>query len=273
MRKITYHHGALEQALLDEAVAQVRRLGAEQVSLRGLAKQVGVSASAAYQHFPDKAALLAAVGQWCFAELERQMVAEVAAVTASGAAGAMARFAAVGRAYVQFAAQEPHLFRHMFSALMAVKDGGRLRASAFPDCLEPGAPAGGDGEPPPGPYGVLIGALVGLAQHDLLRPGLVTAGASRSGEPSVMLDLVAWSVVHGFSSLVVEGHVAVDVGASVLFTFGRMVLREDVLDDEQLRHALAPVAQLPVREVISGAHILTDLTLGLGTVVHDYLAK
>ncbi|MFO1313589.1 MAG: acetoacetate decarboxylase [Burkholderiales bacterium] len=38
-------------------------------------------------------------------------------------------------------------------------------------------------------------------------------------------------------------------------------------------HALAPVAQLPVREVVSGAHILTDLTLGLGTVVHDYLAR
>jgi acetoacetate decarboxylase len=38
-------------------------------------------------------------------------------------------------------------------------------------------------------------------------------------------------------------------------------------------HALAPVAQLPVREVISGMHILTDLTLGLGTVVHDYLAQ
>lgn len=38
-------------------------------------------------------------------------------------------------------------------------------------------------------------------------------------------------------------------------------------------HALAPVAQLPVREVISGVHILTDLTLGLGTVVHDYLAQ
>jgi len=37
-------------------------------------------------------------------------------------------------------------------------------------------------------------------------------------------------------------------------------------------HALAPVAELPVLEVVSGAHILTDLTLGLGTVVHDYLA-
>lgn len=37
-------------------------------------------------------------------------------------------------------------------------------------------------------------------------------------------------------------------------------------------HALAPVAQLPVLEVVSGVHILSDLTLGLGTVVHDYLA-
>jgi acetoacetate decarboxylase len=37
-------------------------------------------------------------------------------------------------------------------------------------------------------------------------------------------------------------------------------------------HALAPVAELPVLEVVSALHILTDLTLGLGKVVHDYLA-
>ena len=37
-------------------------------------------------------------------------------------------------------------------------------------------------------------------------------------------------------------------------------------------HALAPVAQLPVLEVLSGIHILTDMTLGMGAVVHDYLA-
>lgn len=36
-------------------------------------------------------------------------------------------------------------------------------------------------------------------------------------------------------------------------------------------HALAPVASLPVHEVISGVHVLTDLTLGLGRVVHDYV--
>lgn len=41
---------------------------------------------------------------------------------------------------------------------------------------------------------------------------------------------------------------------------------------ELAHHALAPVAGLPVLEVISGAHVLTDMTLGLGEVVHDYLA-
>ena len=41
---------------------------------------------------------------------------------------------------------------------------------------------------------------------------------------------------------------------------------------ELAHHALAPVAQLPVREVISGTHLLCDMTLGLGQVIHDYLA-
>jgi acetoacetate decarboxylase len=36
-------------------------------------------------------------------------------------------------------------------------------------------------------------------------------------------------------------------------------------------HALAPVAELPLLEVVSATHILCDLTLGLGKVVHDYL--
>jgi acetoacetate decarboxylase len=40
---------------------------------------------------------------------------------------------------------------------------------------------------------------------------------------------------------------------------------------ELSHHALAPVARLPVLEVISGTHLVTDMTLGLGTVIHDYL--
>lgn len=41
---------------------------------------------------------------------------------------------------------------------------------------------------------------------------------------------------------------------------------------ELFHHALAPVAELPVLEVISSAHVISDLTLELGTVVHDYLS-
>ena len=38
-------------------------------------------------------------------------------------------------------------------------------------------------------------------------------------------------------------------------------------------HALAPVAQLPILEVLSALHIVTDVTLPLGTVVYDYLER
>jgi acetoacetate decarboxylase len=38
-------------------------------------------------------------------------------------------------------------------------------------------------------------------------------------------------------------------------------------------HALAPVAELLVLEIVSAIHILADLTLGLGKVVHDYLQQ
>jgi len=36
-------------------------------------------------------------------------------------------------------------------------------------------------------------------------------------------------------------------------------------------HALAPVAKLPVRKILSGTHLVADLTLGFGEVVYDYL--
>jgi acetoacetate decarboxylase len=37
-------------------------------------------------------------------------------------------------------------------------------------------------------------------------------------------------------------------------------------------HALAPLGELPVLEIVSGVHMVADLTLPLGKVVHDYLA-
>lgn len=37
------------------------------------------------------------------------------------------------------------------------------------------------------------------------------------------------------------------------------------------KHALAPVAELPIKKIISGQHLIADLTLGYGEVIYDYL--
>ena len=56
----TYHHGDLRAALIDAGLNSLEGTDAEAISLRELARIVGVSATAVYRHFPDKRALLAA---------------------------------------------------------------------------------------------------------------------------------------------------------------------------------------------------------------------
>jgi AcrR family transcriptional regulator len=204
--KPRYHHGALEQALVDEALRQIRERGAEQVSLRGLAQAVGVSPSAAYQHFPDKAALMVAVCAAEGTELAARMQAAVDAVPDQGDQGVIGRFLAVGRAYLAFALEQPHLFRHMFGPAGA-------QGSPYPPEAVPGTgrPEQDDA------YGVLLARLGELAGRGLLRPGV-------ADDPA--LDVFAWSLVHGFSSLAVEGHLPVEAGEPLLVLFGRLVLTD-----------------------------------------------
>ena len=56
-----YHHGDLREALVQAALREVERGGPESISLKALAKQLGVSQPAPYRHFSDREALLAAV--------------------------------------------------------------------------------------------------------------------------------------------------------------------------------------------------------------------
>jgi AcrR family transcriptional regulator len=56
-----YHHGDLRSALIEEGLAQLDVKAPDAVSLREIARNVGVSATAVYRHFPDKAALLNAL--------------------------------------------------------------------------------------------------------------------------------------------------------------------------------------------------------------------
>jgi len=188
-----YHHGDLAAALAAEALAEVRVNGANDVSLRTIAHTVGVSPSAAYHHFPDKAALLsqvAAAGQELLDEALRQAVATV---PAQDPASAVARLAAVGRAYVGYASAEPHLFRLMFSPYCAKDERGREGSAAFQ---------------------ILTTTLDALDQLKLLRPGI------RPG-----LELLAWTAVHGASELLLQGQLTQEeVEALLLVTLNTFLV-------------------------------------------------
>lgn len=101
-----YHHGDLRAALLAAALTILAE--GEEPTLRAVTRRVGVSATAAYRHYPDKRALLAAATARGMADLRD------AILTADRQAPAGAGVAAQALAYVRFAVANPLLFRLMF---------------------------------------------------------------------------------------------------------------------------------------------------------------
>jgi AcrR family transcriptional regulator len=176
-----YHHGDLRHALLEAALDLVNSQGVEAFSLREAAREVGVSPAAAYRHFADKAALLQALALDGMGRLALAM--EKAIERAPGAPGTPARAAAelgaVGEAYVEFAVRHPAHFRVMFGAFCPHAE--------LDDVPSGAAPRGRD------PFQILIDALDALVASGAI-PGAARAGA----------EVVAWSAVHGFASLLVS---------------------------------------------------------------------
>ncbi len=104
-----YHHGNLRQALIDSALALIREKGVQGVTIREAARRAGVSSGAPYRHFPDKQALLEAVagqGLELLAEMRDRQIA-------GAGQDPVARFRAMGVAYVKFAVAHPSHFRVM----------------------------------------------------------------------------------------------------------------------------------------------------------------
>jgi AcrR family transcriptional regulator len=107
-----YHHGNLREALLREGERALEAGGAAGLSLREVARAIGVSHAAPRRHFPDKQALLDALAQAGFARLGHDLAAAVA-----GAGGRCDdRLAALARAYVGFARRHAALLELMFAA-------------------------------------------------------------------------------------------------------------------------------------------------------------
>ncbi|MDT8912337.1 TetR/AcrR family transcriptional regulator [Amycolatopsis sp. PS_44_ISF1] len=107
-----FHHGNLRAELLERARVTLRETGEEGVSLRQLARDVGVSHAAPRRHFPDRQQLLLALAEQGFTELTATITESV---NRSGG-GADAVFRAVARSYVDFARGDAALMNLMFSA-------------------------------------------------------------------------------------------------------------------------------------------------------------
>jgi AcrR family transcriptional regulator len=118
-----YHHGDLRRALLDAALIILERDGEAGIQLRDLARAVNVSPGAPYRHFDSRAALLESLAVIGFQRFIRRME-ETAQSDAPNVRMAM------GRTYVQFALDNPGLFRLMFSPEVRKENRPGLRMAA-----------------------------------------------------------------------------------------------------------------------------------------------
>jgi AcrR family transcriptional regulator len=104
---VAYHHGNLREALLERAAEVIAERGIEALSLRALARDLGVSHAAPRAHFADRRALLCELAKEGF----RLSVDALHAGAKAAGPDPVARYRALGRAYVQFARENPSYFR------------------------------------------------------------------------------------------------------------------------------------------------------------------
>lgn len=171
-RRDTYHHGDLRNALVAAAVELVEGSSPEELTLREVSRRVGVNHRAAYRHFEDKTALLAAVAEDGYRGL---LAAMESALQRASKTDAAERLMALAVAYVSFAIDQPARYRIMF--------GRRLNEDGRFNTLED-----------------LVARAYSLLAGEL-RAGQV--GKQFSDTPVRELAFGVWSLTHGFASLAI----------------------------------------------------------------------
>ena len=180
-----YHHGNLRRALLEQAERTVRERGAQDLSLRELARDVGVSHAAPRRHFPDRQALLDALAEAGFDRLGHELRD---AVDGAGE-DFQARLRATATAYIRFATADPALLELMFA--------GKHREAGAVDPSD--APAGALQAAAERAFSILL-ELIEQGQAD---------GALEPGEPE-RVGLVLFATIQGIAALVTGGMVDAD---------------------------------------------------------------
>ena len=175
-----YQHGNLAEALVQAGLKLLSEGGVDKLSLRAAAQLAGVSHAAPYRHFKDKDALVAAIAERGFRLLTASMKEEIAHVAGDDV---RARLAAAGVGYVRFATQHPAYLQVIFGGLLCKDD--------LPGSLsEAGAEA----------YQTLQGLVAEGLERGELRGGHTPENVER-------VALASWSMVHGLSTLLVNGAV------------------------------------------------------------------
>lgn len=203
-KKGSYHHGDLREALLRASLELIDEGGVQALSLRKAARRAGVSSGAPYHHFENREVLMAALATEGFALLG-QMMDEA---TEAADPAPVAQLQACGESYIRFAREHSPYFRVMFRPELVGPD-------AYPDDEPPGRRV----------FEKLVGRVIAAQK----------AGYAPQGDPEGMI-LLAWSVAHGLSSLLVDGPLCTgkemiqmqpdDMGEAVMRTFSAILLGE-----------------------------------------------
>lgn len=105
-----YHHGDVPRALMEAALTSIRENGVERLSLRALARDIGISQTAPYRHFKDKTHLLVKLAAEGFYELASRKLDK------KGETYSEKNLIEVGIAYVEFAREFPEQYKLMFGS-------------------------------------------------------------------------------------------------------------------------------------------------------------
>ena len=169
-----YHHGDLREQILCAACELLEKNNVASLSLRAVAKKVGVSHTAPYRHFKDKESLLAGIAGLGYNELSAQLADAVKSHPNDPAA----QLKEAGQRYLKLALRTPQCTQLMHAGIIPC------------DNTYPELKASGDA------------AFNGL--KTIIEEGQAQ-GVFRKGDIE-MLALTAWSGIHGLSMLAIGGN-------------------------------------------------------------------
>jgi AcrR family transcriptional regulator len=175
-RPASYHHGSLREALLRAAERILQRDGIQGLTRRAAAREAGVSHAAQKNHFGDIAGLLSDLAAVGFQRIAATMQAGLRETDPPGA-----RLEAIGRAYVTFARTHPELFLLMYRSERLDMSRPALRAAVAASAR------------------VLYGAVGAVREENLAGTLTLTQAAHVAS---------AWSLVHGFAMLLLDGRLS-----------------------------------------------------------------